>query len=1053
MTVTYPDGSTDSVTVGEDGKFEFENPGLEDGDTVNVVATDPSGNSSDPTEVTVDAVNPDAPIVDPINSHDPITGEGEPGSTVTVTYPDGSTDSVTVGEDGKFEFENPGLDDGDTVNVVATDPSGNSSDPTEVTVDAVSPDAPIVDPINAHDPITGEGEPGSTVTITYPDGETDSVVVGEDGKFEFENPGLEDGDTVNVVATDPSGNSSDPTEVTVDAVNPDAPVVDPINANDPITGEAEPGSTVTITYPDGETDSVVVGEDGKFEFENPGLEDGDTVNVVATDPSGNSSDPTEVTVDAVNPDAPIVDPINAHDPITGEGEPGSTVTVTYPDGSTDSVVVGEDGKFEFENPGLEDGDTVNVVATDPSGNSSDPTEVTVDAVSPDAPIVDPINAHDPITGEGEPGSTVTVTYPDGSTDSVVVGEDGKFEFENPGLEDGDTVNVVATDPSGNSSDPTEVTVDAVNPDAPIVDPINAHDPITGEAEPGSTVTVTYPDGSTDSVVVGEDGKFEFENPGLSDGDTVNVVATDPSGNSSDPTDVTVDAVAPVLTISDNVPGVVGIDGSVTFTFTFSEDVKDFDASKIQVTNGTAGTFTKVNDHTYELVVTPTLNSSGTVEVSVAQGAALDASGNPCNAAQADQAFITSAPNPTDITSQMLWDDQGAVQGEIKSGDQTDDSKPTFSGTADASKVVAVQVFDNGTLLGTVQVQGDGTWSFEPALPLPAGPHNFTAKPVDAAGNVGSAAEGIDFSLLGAAPAAPAITGVEDNVGSIVGNIQPGTTTDDTTPTFSGTAGAGTTINIYDGDTLVGTTTALPNGTWSITVDELGEGSHSLIATATDGAGQTSDPTGAYEIIVDTIAPAKPSAPKGMDDVGDVTGEIASGATTDDATPTLSGTGQAGETVTIYDGDTKIGTTTVGEDGTWSFTPATDLGEGSHSLTSTLTDAAGNTSAKSDPLVFTVDSSAVELRITQVLDNEGTVIGAIANGGATDDTTPTFEGKATANATVSIYEGSTLVISTVADASGNWSVTLPAQSEGAHSYTAQAQNAAGNTVTASFSLTV
>ncbi|WP_353236414.1 Ig-like domain-containing protein, partial [Diaphorobacter ruginosibacter] len=445
-------------------------------------------------------IHPAAAAVDPVNGIDPITGTAEPGTTVVVTFPNGTTATAVVGADGKFSVPNPGLNDGDQVSVVVTNSDGGASDPTVVTVDAIAPDAPHVNPTNGSDPITGTAEPGSTVTLTFPDGSKVTVVADENGNFSVAPPeALADGDIVTVTATDAAGNVSEEAVLEVDAVAPESPVVDPINAHDPITGNAEPGSTVTITYPDGSTDSQVVGEDGKFEFENPGLKDGDTVTVVATDPSGNTSGEAEATVDAVAPAAPIVDPVNAHDPITGKAEPGSTVTITYPDGSTDSVVVGKDGKFEFQNPGLEDSDVLKLVATDPAGNTSDDTRVVVDAVAPLAPSVDPVNGHDPITGEAEPGTTVKITYPDGSTDSVTVGKDGKFEFKNPGLEDGDTVKVNATDPAGNTSNDASATVDAASPDAPIVDPINANDPITGEAEPGSTVTVTYPDGSTDSV--------------------------------------------------------------------------------------------------------------------------------------------------------------------------------------------------------------------------------------------------------------------------------------------------------------------------------------------------------------------------------------------------------------------------------------------------------------------------------------------------------------------------------------------------------------------------
>ncbi|RLZ06352.1 hypothetical protein EAH57_15885, partial [Acinetobacter sp. 2JN-4] len=81
--------------------------------------------------------------------------------------------------------------------------------------------------------------------------------------------------------------------------------------------------------------------------------------------------------------------------------------------------------------------------------------------------------------------------------------------------DGDyTVTVTATDAAGNEGSTTgTITIDTVAPDAPVLDPINGTDPISGTAEPDSTVTVTFPDGSTAEVVAGPDGSWTVPNPG------------------------------------------------------------------------------------------------------------------------------------------------------------------------------------------------------------------------------------------------------------------------------------------------------------------------------------------------------------------------------------------------------------------------------------------------------------------------------------------------------------------------------------------------------------
>ncbi|WP_415838587.1 Ig-like domain-containing protein, partial [Rahnella bruchi] len=53
--------------------------------------------------------------------------------------------------------------------------------------------------------------------------------------------------------------------------------------------------------------------------------------------------------------------------------------------------------------------------------------------------------------------------------------------------------------------------------------------------------------------------------------------------------------------------------------------------------------------------------------------------------------------------------------------------------------------------------------------------------------------------------------------------------------------------------------------------------------------------------------------------------MADGAQTNDDTPTLSGQGEPGDTVTIYDGEEKLGEVTIDDNGSWSFTPEPPLG--------------------------------------------------------------------------------------------------------------------------------
>src|SRR5690606_23915568 len=202
------------------------------------------------------------------------------------------------------------------------------------------------------------------------------------------------------------------------------------------------------------------------------------------------------TKDTTAPDAAIINLINETDPITGKAEPGAKVEVTFPDGSKTEVEVGVDGNWSVDNPGLEDGDEVKVIVTDPAGNVSKEAVAVVDGKAPNLPVIDPVNATDPITGTAEPGSKVSVTFPDGTTAETTAGPDGKWSVANPGLKDGDEVKVIATDAAGNASAESTSRVDGQAPNLPVIDPVNATDPITGTAEPGSKVSVTFPDTTT-----------------------------------------------------------------------------------------------------------------------------------------------------------------------------------------------------------------------------------------------------------------------------------------------------------------------------------------------------------------------------------------------------------------------------------------------------------------------------------------------------------------------------------------------------------------------------
>src|SRR6185503_9645625 len=240
-------------------------------------------------------------------------------------------------------------------------------------------------------------------------------------------------------------------------------------------------------------------------------------------------------------------------------------------------------------------------------------------------------------------------------------------------------------------------------------------------------------------------------------------------------------------------------------------------------------------------------------------------------------------------------------------------------------------------------------------------------------------------------------------------------------TISGAAEANSTVKVYDGTTLLGTATANGTGAWSFTTGQLTNGSHSLTATATDAAGNVSGTSGALKVTVDTAAPTAPTITAFSPDTG-VTGDGVTSANV----VTISGAAEANSTLKVYDGTTLLGTATANGTGAWSFTTTT-LVSCSHSFTATATDAAGNVSSASATTTVTIQGAPGTPAITAVSPDSG-----IPNDGITNASILTVTGSAEAGSTVKLYDGSALLGSVVAGATGAWTFTTAALANGTHS---------------------
>ncbi|HBP5692543.1 TPA: BapA prefix-like domain-containing protein, partial [Pseudomonas aeruginosa] len=806
---TNGDGKPDLTVIADaNGNFTAPlNPPLTNGQTVTVVVTDPAGNASPPAQVTAPDTTAPAPATDVQVAPDgsSVTGKAEPGSTVGVdTDGDGQPDTtVVVGPGGSFEVPlNPPLTNGETVTVIVTDPAGNNSTPVTVEAPDTTAPAPATDVQVAPDgsSVTGNAEPGATVGVdTDGDGQPDTtVVVGPGGSFEVPlNPPLTNGETVTVIVTDPAGNSSTP--VTAEAPDfPDAPQVNASNGS-VLSGTAEAGVTIVITdgngNPIGQTSADA---NGNWSF-TPGsqLPDGTVVNVVARDAVGNSSPATSITVDGVAPNAPVVEPSNGSE-LSGTAEPGSSVTLTDGNGNPIGQTTADaNGNWSFTpSTPLPDGTVVNVVARDAAGNSSPPASVTVDAVAPATPTVDPSNGTT-LSGTAEPGATVTLTDGNGNPIGQVTADgSGNWSFT-PGtpLANGTVVNATATDASGNTSAGSSVTVDSVAPATPVINPSNGTT-LSGTAEPGSSVTLTDGNGNPIGQVTADgSGNWSFTpSTPLADGTVVNATATDPAGNTSGQGSTTVDGVAPT-TPTVNLSNGSSLSGTAE------------PGSTVILTDGNGNPIAEVTaDGSGNWTYTPsTPIANGTVVNVVAQ----DAAGN-------------SSPGAS-----VTVDSQAPAAPVLNPSNGT-----TLSGTAEPGATVTL-TDGNGNPIGQVTADGSGNWSFTPGTPLANGTVvNATAS--DPTGNTSAPASTTVDSVAPAAPVVNPSNGAE----------------------ISGTAEPGATVTLTDGSgNPIGQVTADGSGNWSFTPSTpLADGTV-VNATATDPAGNTG---GQGSTTVDAIAPATPT---------------------------------------------------------------------------------------------------------------------------------------------------------------------------------------------------
>lgn len=845
--------------------------------------------------------------------------------------------------------------------------------------------------------------------------------------------GLSNGElTVEAYAVDQAGNQSGTASETVslDNVAPAATVItgfsddtgtpDDSRTNDTtptLTGTADAGTTVEIL--DGATLLGTADTDGagNWSFTTDILAEGShSLTARAVDEAGNrgASDSLNLVIDSTAPGITITTPIatdgvvNAAEDgslsVSGTASGGQRVYVTFTDEggafvTGETIVIGSAWTLTGADiSGLQNGTiTVEAYSVDQAGNQSGTvsTPVTLSNTGPAAPVITGYSddTGNPdfqtsdntliFTGTADAGETVNVYRGATLVATGVADGNGDWSASTGVLSDGfHYFYARAVDAAGNQSAQSGnfvVNVDTVAPDAPTItsfsndngaapdDGISSYNwtYISGTAALGTSTIIIYRNGVEIGTAWASGGSWTYLASANPDGThSFTAVARDYVGNESDPSDsaeFTFDLTPPAMPVIVSMSDDTGTSG-------------DFNTSDTTPTlTGTAEANATVTIRNGSIVL-GTVVADGNGDWSYTTGELTDGiyffTAKATDLAGRESSYSASTRVIIDATAPAAPLITGFSDDSLPTGDGfTSDTTPTLSGSAAGNSIV--EIFANGVSLGTVTADGSGNWSFTTSE-LAEASYSFTATATDNAGNVSAESAALDITIESGPPpatATPLITSFGQDSGTAGDGI-----TNDTTPTLYGTSSANASIEIFDGVTSLGTTTADGAGNWSFTTAALGDGDHEFTAVATAPGGYTaSDPSAALELTVDSVATGQPVITGMSED----TGSSAFDNNTSDTTPTISGTADANATVRVYRGGAFLGETTADGSGDWSYTTPL-LPDGYHYLTARQYDAAGNGSAISATRIVTVDTTAPTLTITSPVAGDNLVNGSEDN---------------------------------------------------------------------------